>query len=74
MTNDIDFAEIRKWLEFGDIATLAKTHSLSSSQGSAHLSGRKKKYNVKYISACIERAADNKRKLLLKQNSLMEIK
>jgi Holliday junction resolvasome RuvABC DNA-binding subunit len=58
---ELDFEEVKKWLQYGDIAELAKQFGISRNAASAILNKRKK--NFKFMAKLIERATENKLKM-----------
>jgi len=55
---EIDFNEIKKWLEHGDIAMLAKEEKIHCSTAYSYLSGKSK--NFKFIEKAMKKALENK--------------
>lgn len=67
---DIDFDFIKKWLEYGDITSLAEKYGIK--QGTAYQILRKRK-NLKFIAVCYKKALENARMFALLEQQKQEL-
>jgi hypothetical protein len=68
---EIDFAEIKRWLEREDRRDLCKEFSISRKHLTEILSGRKR--NMEVVNGATEKAAKRKSKLTSGMNRLKQI-
>lgn len=68
--SELDFSEIRKWLEHGRIKEIAEQCDLEPTTASKMLRGKIKKPNMKFLNAVMDEALRNKRTLTDKNNAL----
>lgn len=71
---EIDFEDIKHWLEFGDIAGLAEKHKISPGFASYILLGKIKYYKIEFLIDAMDLAAKNKQLILGKINQLKNLK
>jgi hypothetical protein len=60
----IDYAEIRQWLEHGDIQKLAKHYNIDPAHAGKMLSGKVKKLRIDFINDAINKASENKSRIM----------
>jgi ABC-type sugar transport system ATPase subunit len=68
--SEIDYSEIKAWLEHGQIKQLAKAHEIEPNAAWKIISGRIKRPNIKFLNAVMDAALSNKRTLMEKQRAL----
>lgn len=68
---EIDFSEIKRWLEKEDLRALEKDHHISRKHLSVILSGKKR--NMEVVKMAIERATLNKARIVSAMERLKRI-
>lgn len=68
---EVDYKEIKRWLEHGDISRLAAQENISFNYASDILAGRKRK--MSFIKAAQELAIANKARITAGQDKLKRI-
>ena len=68
---EINFKDIKEWLENGEIASLAKKHGLSRTSAYKILSGKSK--NFSFVEAALTKASENKARILGGQDRMKKL-
>lgn len=68
---EIDFEEIKKWLEYGEIAILAKENMITRASAYNILNGKTK--NFSFIEKAMTKAFENKARIMNGQDRMKKI-
>lgn len=72
--SEIDFAEIKRWLEAGRIAEIAKKNDIQPSTAYRYFQKKVKRPHMGFVRDALDEALKNKRMVMEKQKALHEMK